>query len=74
MMIMGLCNIQTNEHDLQAKTYPNICAHHKLHNDNENKIPVFPVRRIVKHMKLLNCLTAVMLLPEYSGITRLISL
>ena len=37
-MIMRWCNVQTNEHDLQAKTYPNICTHHKLHNNNENKI------------------------------------
>ena len=40
-MIMRWCNVQTNEHDLQAKTYLNICIHHKLHNNNENKIPVF---------------------------------
>ena len=42
MMIMRWCNLQTNEHDLQAKTYPTTCTHHKLHNNNENKIPVFP--------------------------------
>ena len=42
MMIMRGCNVQTNEYDLQAKTYPNICTHHKLHNTNENKFPVFP--------------------------------
>ena len=39
---MRWCNVQTNEHDLQAKTYPIICTHHKLHSNNENKIPVFP--------------------------------
>ena len=42
MMIMRWCNEQTNEYDLQAKTYPTICTHHKLHNTNENKFPVFP--------------------------------
>ena len=42
MMIMRWCNVQTNEYDLQAKTYPTICIHHKLHNTNENKFPVFP--------------------------------
>ena len=31
-----------NEYDLQAKTYPNRYTHHKLHNNNENKLPVFP--------------------------------
>ena len=40
---MRWCNVQTNEHDQQAKMFPTICTHHKLHNDNnENKIPVFP--------------------------------
>ena len=39
---MRWCNVQTNEYDLQAKTYPTICSHHELHNDNENKYPVFP--------------------------------
>ena len=34
---MRWCIVQTNEYDLQAKTYPNICTHHKLHNKNENK-------------------------------------
>ena len=34
-------NVQTNEHDVQDKTYPIICTHHKLHNTNENKFPVF---------------------------------
>ena len=33
---MKWCTIQTNEYDLQAKTYPNICTHHKLHNNNES--------------------------------------
>ena len=32
-----------NEYDLQDKTYPIICTHHKLHNNAENKFPVFPV-------------------------------
>ena len=32
----------SNEYDRQAKTYATICIHHKLHNNNENKIPVFP--------------------------------
>ena len=41
-MIMRWCNVQTNEYDLQAKTYPTICTHHKLHNNNKNKFPVFP--------------------------------
>ena len=36
-MIMRWSNVQTNEYDLQAKTYPTICTHHKLHNINENK-------------------------------------
>ena len=30
MMIMRWCNVQTKEHDLQAKTYPTICTHPKL--------------------------------------------
>ena len=30
--------LQTNEYDLQAKTYPSIWTHHKLHNNNENKL------------------------------------
>ena len=42
MMIMRWCNVQTNEYDLQAITYPTIGTHHKLHNNDENKIPVFP--------------------------------
>ena len=44
MMIMKWYNVQTNVYDLQAKTYPNIRTHHKLHNDNENKFPVIPER------------------------------
>ena len=42
MMIMRWFNVQTNEYDLHAKTYLTICTHHKLHNTNENKFPVFP--------------------------------
>ena len=38
----GVIYKPANEYDLQAKTYPTICSHHKLHNDNENKYPVFP--------------------------------
>ena len=34
---MGWCIIQTNEYDLQAITYPTICTHHKLHNNDEKK-------------------------------------
>ena len=41
-MIMRWRNVQTNEYDLQAKTYPTICTHHKLYNNDENKISVFP--------------------------------
>ena len=44
MMIMRWRTVQTNEYDLQAKTCPNICTHHKLQNNNENKFPVFPER------------------------------
>ena len=36
-MIMIWCKLQTNEYDLQAKTYPTIYTHHKLHNTSENK-------------------------------------
>ena len=39
-MIMRWCNAQTNEYDLQAKTYPTVCTHHKLHNTNKYKFPV----------------------------------
>ena len=31
-----------NECDLQAKIDPIICIHNTLHNNNENKTPVFP--------------------------------
>ena len=41
MMIMGWCNVHTNEYDPQAKTYRTICTHHKLRNNNENKISFF---------------------------------
>ena len=44
MMIMIWCTVQTNEYDLQAETYPNICTYHELHNNNENKFPVLPER------------------------------
>ena len=36
------CDVHTNEYDLQAVTYPTTCPHHKLRNNDENKIPVFP--------------------------------
>ena len=39
-MIMSWCNVEIDEYDLQAKTYPTICTHHKLYNNE--KIPVFP--------------------------------
>ena len=39
-MIMRWCNVEIDEYDLQAKTYPTICTHHKLYNNE--KIPVFP--------------------------------
>ena len=42
MMIMRWCNVQKNEYDLQDKTDPTICTHHKLHNTNENKFSIFP--------------------------------
>ena len=42
MMIMRWCKVHINEYDRQAKTYPTICTHHKLHKNNENKFPVFP--------------------------------
>ena len=38
---MSWCNVKTNEYDRQDKTYPIICTHHKLHDNNENKFPVF---------------------------------
>ena len=51
MMIMRWCTVHTNEYDLQAKTYQNICTHHKLHNDNENKFRVFLERICNKRQK-----------------------
>ena len=47
MMIMRLCNLQTNEHDLQAIMYPIVCKYHglninRLNTNNWNKVPVFP--------------------------------
>ena len=42
MMVLRWCNVQTNEHDLQAKTFQIVCTHHELHNNNANKISVFP--------------------------------
>ena len=36
---MRWCTVQTNECDLQAKTFRNICTHHKLRSNNENKFP-----------------------------------
>ena len=44
MMIMKWCTVQTNEYYLQGKMYPTICTHHKVHNNNEIKFPVFPER------------------------------
>ena len=41
MMIIRWRTVQTNEYDLQAETYPNICTHHKVYNNDENKFPVF---------------------------------
>ena len=41
IMIMRCCYVQTNEYDLQDRTYPTLSSHHKLHNNNENKLPVF---------------------------------
>ena len=32
MMIMRWCTVQTNEYDLQAKIFRNICTHRKLQN------------------------------------------
>ena len=34
---MRWCNVKTNEHDQQAKTYPIICTYHKLHNNKKTK-------------------------------------
>ena len=41
MMKMGWCNVQTYAYDMQAKTYPTICTHNKLRNNDENKIQGF---------------------------------
>ena len=46
---MRWCTVQTNEYDLQAKTYPNICTHHKLHTNNENKFPVLVTKHIIEN-------------------------
>ena len=54
MMIMRWCTLQTNKYDLQAKMYPNTCTHHKLHNDNENKFPVFPERIYSKWQNMMS--------------------
>ena len=35
-------NMPINEYDLQAKTYPTTCTHHRLRNNDKNKIPIFP--------------------------------
>ena len=42
MIILRRCDVQTNQYDLQDKTYPTIYTYHKLHSTNENKFPVFP--------------------------------
>ena len=44
---MRWCNLQTNEHDLQAIMYPIVCKYHRLNinrlnTNNWNKVPVFP--------------------------------
>ena len=65
-MIMRLCNVQTNEYDLQAKTYPTICTHHKLHNTNENKSPVFP-NDDVAYSRIYAPLDFVELIAEFNG-------
>ena len=44
IMVMRWCTVQTNEYDLQAKMYPTICNHHKLHIIMKKKFPVFPER------------------------------
>ena len=46
---MRWCNVQTNEYDPQAKTYPTICTHHKLHNNNENKIPWMYIQQVTEY-------------------------
>ena len=52
MMIMRWSNVQTNEYDIQDKTYPIIYTHHKLHNNNK-KTPAFP--RMYMHICILLC-------------------
>ena len=37
--LQNVGNVPKNEHDLQFKTYPTTCTHHKLHNDNESNAP-----------------------------------
>ena len=51
---MRWCTVQTNEYDLQGKMYPAICTDHKLHNNNENKFPVFPERICNKRQNITN--------------------
>ena len=46
-------SVQTYGYDLQAKTYPNICTDYKLHNNNENKFPVFPERICSKWQNMM---------------------
>ena len=41
MVIMRLCNVQTNE-GATFIVYPIINIHHRLHSSNENKNPAFP--------------------------------
>ena len=58
-MIMRWRNVQTNEYDLQAKTYSTIYTHHKLHNANENKFPFFPeciYNKLVQRPLVARCL------------------
>ena len=44
--------MQTNEYDPQAIT--TICTHHKLHNNDENKIPVFTYKQYVTEYGVTN--------------------
>ena len=51
---MRWCYVQTNEYDLQARTYPTSCTHHKLHTNSENKFPVFEISNRIwcnKHLR-----------------------
>ena len=48
-----MVHLQTNEYDLQGKMYLTICTHHKLHNNNENKFPVFPERICSKWQNMM---------------------